>query len=94
MLKQLTALWKNFVKLTNSTNWEDSVAQLPLFACKSELKKLIALDLSKEIPKSFLVFCKRAKSTKDARALNGSLDPTYVHMGELLAMLLKKTHLS
>ena len=93
VLKQLIALRKNFVKPTNSTNWEDCVAQFPLFACESELKKFIVLDFSKGIPKPFLDFCKRAKSTKDAGALNSSVDHTYVQYGRIVGYVLKENPL-
>ena len=39
-MKQLAALRKTFVKLTNSATWEDSVAHFPLFACEAELESL------------------------------------------------------
>ena len=90
-LKQLAALKKNFVKLTNSNNWEDAVARYPQFACESEMKKFIALDLSKGIPKSFLDFCKRAKSTADTgvTSSDSSVDHTFVQYGNIVGYALK-----
>ena len=92
MLNKLTALKKNFEKLTSSATWEDAATQFPLFACEAEMRKFIALDFSKGIPKSFLDFCKQAKSTKDAGALDSSVDHTYIQQKIQLATLLKMTH--
>ena len=93
VMKQLAALRKNFVKLTNSTTWEDSVAQFPLFACESELKKFIALDFSKGVPKSFLDFCKRAKSAKDVGVLDSSVDNTYIQYRNTVGFAIKENPL-
>ena len=78
VLTQLTALKKNFEKSTNSATWEDAATQFPLLSCEAKMRKYITLDFSKGIPKSFLDFCKQAKSTKDAGALDSSVDHTYI----------------
>jgi len=63
VLKKMADLKKTFVKLTTSKNWEDTSSKYPLFACESQLKKYIAIDVSKELPQSFVNFCNRAKSS-------------------------------
>jgi len=55
----LKKMEKTFVKLTNSKNREDASSQFPLFAWESQLKKFTAIDFSKELPQSFVSFCKR-----------------------------------
>lgn len=87
VLKKLAVLKKTFVKLTNSKNWEEASSQFPLFACESQLKKFIAIDVSKEIPQPFVCFCKRAKSSTQAN----SEDQAMVKYGEVVAYTIKGT---
>ena len=59
------------------------------------MKKFIALDLSKGISKSFLDFCKRAKSTANARVTSSysSVDHFFVQYGNTIGYALKHNHL-
>ena len=87
--KQLATLKKNFVKLTNSTSWDDAVAKFPLFACEVELRKFTLLDLSKGIPSSFVDFCKRAKLSKDT-AGSGVNHQAFVQHGKVVGFTIKE----
>ena len=62
MLKKLEALKKTFCKLTNAKSWEDAQARFQSIASENELQKFLSLDFSKEVPPSFVNFCRRAKS--------------------------------
>ena len=57
-LKQMALLKKTFVKLTNVADWSNAATQFPLFADEIELKKFIALDLTKGTPQSLWTFAK------------------------------------
>ena len=92
-LKQLATLKRNFVKLTNVTEWNDAVSQFPLFACESELKKFVALDFTKGTPQAFVDFCKRAKASKDMVNSNSgdcSVDQTFVQHGLVVGYAIKE----
>ena len=69
-LKRLETLKKTFVKLTNSKSWEDAEAQFQPFASVGELKKFSSLDFTKEVPPSFVNFCRRAKASKESGVTN------------------------
>lgn len=70
MLKKLVALKNTFCKLTNAKSWEDAQAQFQSFASERELQKFISLDFSKEVPPSFVNFCRRAKSAVENEQLD------------------------
>ena len=86
-LKQIAALKKSFVKLTNSGSWEDAATKFPLHACEHELKKFIALDPSKGTPKCFVDFCKRAKSSSEVGCTVG--DQTFIQSGNVQGYIIK-----
>ena len=65
MLKKLDTLKKAFVKLTNSRSWEDAEDRFQPFASETELKKFTTLEIAKEVPQSFVNFCRRAKTSKE-----------------------------
>lgn len=69
-LKKMNTLKKCFVKLTNSRNWEDALNRFPRFACETQLKKFVSLDFSREFPRPFEDFCKRAKSCEQSTRSN------------------------
>lgn len=83
-LKKMYALKKGFVKLTNSKDWEDSISRYPRFACESQLKKFIGLDISKSFPQPFLDFCKWAKSSEDAMSSNEKDIGCMVKLGDFV----------
>lgn len=65
-LKRLEILNKQFVKFTNSKSWEDAQTHFQPFASDCELKKFTTLDVSKEIPQSFVNFCWKAKVSRES----------------------------
>ena len=65
LLKKLDILRKAFVKLTNSKDWEDAQIRFHPLASDCELKKFTKLDVSKEIPSSFVNFCRKAKGCRE-----------------------------
>ena len=67
VLKRLETLKKTFVKLTNAKDWEDAEAQFQPFASVNELKKFSSLDLTKEVPPSFVNFYRKAKASKESQ---------------------------
>jgi len=90
VLKKMAVLKKAFVKLTNSKNWEDASSQFPLFACESQLKKFTAIDFSKELPQSFVSFCKRVKSSMQTGVAIDD-NQAMVKYGEAAAYAIKGT---
>jgi len=90
-LKQLSMLKIKFVQLTVAGDWDKAIVEFPLFACESELKKFIALDFLKGIPKSFVDFCKRAKASKDAVAISlNTGNQTFIEHGEIVGFAIKE----
>ena len=65
LLKKLDVLRKAFVKLTNSKDWKDAQTRFHPFASDCELKKFTKLDVSKEIPPSFVNLCRKAKGSRE-----------------------------
>ena len=65
-LKRLEILKKAFVKFTNSKSWEDAQTHFQPFASDCELKKFTTLDVSKDIPQSFVNFCRKAKVSRES----------------------------
>ena len=93
-LKQLALLKKTFVKLTNVADWNNAATQFPLFADEVELKKFIALDLTKGTPQSFVDFCKRANSSnsKDKAGVSDgyAANRTFVQRGVVVGYAIKE----
>ena len=87
LLKKLDVLRKAFVKLTNSKDWKDAQTRFHPFASDCELKKFTKLDVSKEIPPSFVNFCRKAKGSKE----NGqtSFEDHVFKYGQLVACALQ-----
>ena len=84
MLKKLEMLKKAFVKLTNSRNWEDAKDRFQPFASESKLKKFATLETTKEVPQSFVNFCRRVKTSRET-GLSSIQDQITKH-GELVAV--------
>lgn len=84
-VKKMYLLKKTFVKLTNTRSWEDAIGKFPHCACEIQLKRFISLDISKDIPKPFLDFCKRAKSLCNVNASEGQALEPVVKLGDVIA---------
>jgi len=90
LLKQLAMLKKKFVQLTNSGTWENSVILYPFHAQEKELKKFIALDFAKGIPKPFTDFCKRAKVSGSSSSQFNEQSDVYVREGDTYGYTIKE----
>lgn len=88
-LKRLEVLQKAFVKFTNSKSWEDAQTHFQPFASDCELKKFTTLDVAKEIPQSFINFCRKAKVSREIGQSN-SEDYIFKY-GQLVACTLQAT---
>ena len=87
LLKKLHVLRKTFVKLTNSKDWEDAQSRFHPFASDCELKKFTKLDVSKEIPPSFVNFCRKAKGSREND--QASTEDHVFKYGQLVACVLR-----
>ena len=87
ILKRLEILKKSFVKFTNSKSWEDAQTHYQPFASDCELKKFAKLDVSKEIPQSFVNFCRKAKVSRESGQA-GTEDHVFKY-GQLIACTLQ-----
>ena len=59
-MKKMVILRKAFVQCTNSRTWEIAKEKFPFYATDSQLKRFIRVDVQKEVPQSFMDFCRRA----------------------------------
>ena len=72
-MKKLMLLKKAFVQCTSSRTWENAVQKFPFYASDDQLKRFIRVDLQKEIPQSFMDFCRRAKGEEGVAGSHNSV---------------------
>jgi len=59
-MKKMIILRKAFVKCTSSQTWENAKQKFPFYATDNQLKRFVKVDVQKEVPQSFMDFCRRA----------------------------------
>ena len=79
---------KSFVKLTTAKSWEDAEDRFQPFASELELKKFTTLEIGKEIPQSFINFCRRALASKETSS-SSSIEDQITKHGELVAVTIQ-----